>query len=408
LFNQIIVFMAYFGPYFALPAAFRLAGGAIAQIGGIANDRSKGFFDRNKKFRETHKAVNRNKMRNFGYFSEKYKVGRAANAALGTAYNPRAAGGSLREGNMNRIRSARQAGRATLGADSFKNDPTVMANQNDDNFLIALADEEWAQKKLAAARTNRSAHAVGTDEYNKYHAEVQARERGLAAAGNVASKNTMATRMQALQSLAATGYQFDDDKDGYDELSESVKKITGGDQGAYAAAMNQAQYNLKNAGRFDLAGINNGAGYDREKGLNKADIFTVGRAKAQSTGSFGKAAEELFAAGEREKAAKYRLELEAIAQSGHGEARDTAWEEIRRLDTAAPGLKAWMDAPTGRPTQKRINWNPTSTPPSGAGAWSTWSADDQKRGWRTETMPETNRDAAHREARTARIPREDE
>ncbi len=47
-----IAFIAYFGPYFALPAAFRLAGGAIAQVGGIANDRSRGVFDRLKKGRQ--------------------------------------------------------------------------------------------------------------------------------------------------------------------------------------------------------------------------------------------------------------------------------------------------------------------------------------------------------------------
>lgn len=47
-----IAFIAYFGPYFALPAAFRLAGGAIATVGGFANDRSRGAFDRLKKGRQ--------------------------------------------------------------------------------------------------------------------------------------------------------------------------------------------------------------------------------------------------------------------------------------------------------------------------------------------------------------------
>jgi hypothetical protein len=58
LFKDIIVFLSYFGPYFLLPAAFRLAGGAIATIGGVANDRSKGFFDKRKKSREERKAGN--------------------------------------------------------------------------------------------------------------------------------------------------------------------------------------------------------------------------------------------------------------------------------------------------------------------------------------------------------------
>jgi hypothetical protein len=52
LLESTIAFIAYFGPYFALPAAFRLAGGAIATLGGVANDRSKGVFDRLKKGRQ--------------------------------------------------------------------------------------------------------------------------------------------------------------------------------------------------------------------------------------------------------------------------------------------------------------------------------------------------------------------
>lgn len=59
IFRDIIVFMSYFGPYFAIPAAFRMAGGAVAQISGIANDRSKGFFDKQKKSRQNTMAQNK-------------------------------------------------------------------------------------------------------------------------------------------------------------------------------------------------------------------------------------------------------------------------------------------------------------------------------------------------------------
>jgi|GEM_PF-1958329 len=46
LFYGFAAFIAYFAPYFLIPATFKLAGGALRQIGGFVNDRSRGGFDR--------------------------------------------------------------------------------------------------------------------------------------------------------------------------------------------------------------------------------------------------------------------------------------------------------------------------------------------------------------------------
>jgi Sec-independent protein translocase protein TatA len=49
--GQAVAFIAYFGPYFIIPTAFKMAGGAIGQISGMVGDKSKGGFDRLKNFR---------------------------------------------------------------------------------------------------------------------------------------------------------------------------------------------------------------------------------------------------------------------------------------------------------------------------------------------------------------------
>lgn len=49
--NQMVGFAAYFAPYFLIPATFKLAGGALRQIGGFVNDRSRGAFDRLRNYR---------------------------------------------------------------------------------------------------------------------------------------------------------------------------------------------------------------------------------------------------------------------------------------------------------------------------------------------------------------------
>jgi hypothetical protein len=50
--SDVVAVLAYFLPYFALPFTFRLAGGALATLGGLTNDRSRGAFDRLRNYRK--------------------------------------------------------------------------------------------------------------------------------------------------------------------------------------------------------------------------------------------------------------------------------------------------------------------------------------------------------------------
>lgn len=50
--SKAMAVLAYFLPYFMLPFTFRLAGGAIATLGGLVNDRSSGMFDGLKNYRK--------------------------------------------------------------------------------------------------------------------------------------------------------------------------------------------------------------------------------------------------------------------------------------------------------------------------------------------------------------------
>jgi hypothetical protein len=49
---HILSVIVYFAPYFLLPFAFKLAGGLMATVFSIANDRSRGLFDRGRKKRQ--------------------------------------------------------------------------------------------------------------------------------------------------------------------------------------------------------------------------------------------------------------------------------------------------------------------------------------------------------------------
>ncbi len=59
LLEQFIAFAAYFLPYFMIPTAFKLAGGAVGAVSGMVNDRTKGLSAGIGKFRQNSGARHR-------------------------------------------------------------------------------------------------------------------------------------------------------------------------------------------------------------------------------------------------------------------------------------------------------------------------------------------------------------
>lgn len=61
LFTQLLVIIAYVLPYFFIPLTFKFAGSFFANIAGFVNDRSKGFFDKQRE----HRAKERKELKDF-------------------------------------------------------------------------------------------------------------------------------------------------------------------------------------------------------------------------------------------------------------------------------------------------------------------------------------------------------
>lgn len=82
LLSHIIGFSAYFAPYFLIPFTFRFAGGAIAQIGGFVNDRSRGGFDMLRNVRKQNTAKRFKAARSGGIYRNDSTAGRWMNRQL--------------------------------------------------------------------------------------------------------------------------------------------------------------------------------------------------------------------------------------------------------------------------------------------------------------------------------------
>lgn len=106
--------VAYIGPYFMIPAMFKFAGGIFATVSGMANDRSRGLFDRNKKYRQRQMAQNweRNGQRRIldkrADWVGRLQSGASSKGAFG-AFAYRAAARGIGGYNIHAARSEKQA-----------------------------------------------------------------------------------------------------------------------------------------------------------------------------------------------------------------------------------------------------------------------------------------------------------
>jgi len=139
LLGGFISVVAYFGPYFLLPAAFRMAGGALGNLSGMVNNRGKGAFDRLSKFRQGkvkqnwENSLNQRRFNPNGRLSGLNRTTQfAALASSGKAgFNPvRMAG---------RAGAVREIGEMAEAEHLIRDNDEVKAIYNDDHLLTAAS-----------------------------------------------------------------------------------------------------------------------------------------------------------------------------------------------------------------------------------------------------------------------------
>lgn len=296
LITVIIIIAAFIMPFFFIPFAFKWAGGVFGNLAGMVNDRNRGVLDRLKKGRENMRGRHMSDAKNFGRFKGTNAVTRRLNDLGGMGTNRPTAWGT-----RSRLQASRSAGQAIKAAEDLKNDTVYQANQNDDKFLLALGDRDAAIAQQRAAEKEAAAARANGDIASEtaHNATAAAWSSAIGNANAVRTKDYAGTKLAAIAAHSATGYNLAPGQAGYNQLAGSVIKalgvkesdvirdedtgdimgVRGSQAGNFASAMNQSQYNLKNAGRTDLGGINNGAGLDSKGGIRKLSNYQRGQGK---------------------------------------------------------------------------------------------------------------------------------
>jgi len=319
---------AFVIPFAMIPLSFKFVGGVVGNLAGMAGDKSRGAFDRLKKGRAAKYSRGWKETKAGTLTNRGGRLGGAVGTGLSTiASGPRGWASKKRRAGF-RATALTQAGAEFVGTD-----PTFEANKTDDKFLLALADKKLAERKRDA--TTGQERAVW--------------DQSIATAGLVKNQSR-ATRMAAAHAWAGSGYNFSAGQEGYNELAHVVASAsgaqlqydnegnavgaTGANAGAYGIAMNNAQYNLKNASRFDLAGINYGAGYDYKRGIDKAGGYQAGQAKPEThvAGAENLLGSELVRDGATLAAPEFTRSLRLRVEAGSMDLGDLAIHHRNLLD----------------------------------------------------------------------------
>jgi hypothetical protein len=240
--NQIIAFTAYFAPYFLIPFTFRLAGGAIATIGGLVNDRGRGAFDRLKKFRGNEIAKNMHGLKTGNRYQGDNFASNAFNAASRNIANVPNAGFAPWK-----MRSRMQAASVSHGASElaeYMDKNTAFGSiKGNDEYLQATMKNMGGGRGEGDWRRYLSAHGYKGRDLEEGVASIRAAKRGV-------SNEVFEKAAVVANASTGTGWK----EGGAGLMMESINEAAGGDRHTANTMLAQMRGMASQSGRVDLAG----------------------------------------------------------------------------------------------------------------------------------------------------------
>lgn len=247
LIDTLIKLVAYMGPYFMIPAMFKFAGGVFATIAGMANDKERGLFDRQRKYRAQKMSQNWQDTKGGKRFSGTGSVSQFANRSLQRASHANKIGlAGLVSPRTARARLATATSGASMAAmqeDLEKNHEFAQIKNDDD--LLSAGIRGGSEKDVREFLQQRSqALAQRGIKKNFSDQDVAAVMAARQALGNNFNQ-------AAIIAKAGTGTGYAGEA-GAGELTQDIINASRGDKNMENALFAAAKSQAANARRYDL------------------------------------------------------------------------------------------------------------------------------------------------------------
>jgi hypothetical protein len=347
--GDIMGLLALGGPYFAIPFTFKFAGGVLGQLASFAEGGLKG-----KRFQ----AYSERKGLEKGAKRASFMAGAGGKNRLTRGLSQAASFTGVGAGAYyRRLRGDKSAISAAIEANQLRAQQLrgedkaleMIKNSGNDKAMTILGASGGTVGGAKAELRRRLAQIDQDESTGKITApQAQASRAAWNQAYSIAQRAGFnGTSAQAgLSMWAASGYNFEAGEAGYRQLQESARRLSGGDAGRYANMMNNAQFALKNSGRYDLAGINDGAAYDFDTGYGKASMYEIANGKKQTVTAAAQHIRNLYAQGTPEsiqKAYTYAVELQNSLPNAKGAVANEINKWVTGPGDGGPSLQSIID-----------------------------------------------------------------
>lgn len=268
--HEIIALIAYFGPYFAIPATFKLAGGVLGTAHGLINNKSSGLLDKNRKFRQGQRAQTLADTRAGNRFKGNNRFSKTASGFMGYSSNLNRAG--LNPMHMRRNMQAALAERDLAGMhENMEKNQAFKPFIGNDDLLAAATHGNMTEQDARAYLQSRG--QTGRD-LNQNLAHI------------AAAKRSMGERqflMAAAVANAGTGTGY---AGGPGEMLEAIGRASKGDMTLAGNMMAGAKSRAEGARRFDLSGAGFGDMYGQMQAISRAQSPADTKAAVQNATDF--------------------------------------------------------------------------------------------------------------------------
>jgi hypothetical protein len=244
----ILAVVVFFAPYFMLPFAFKMAGGLMSTIFSIANDRSRGIFDRPKKFRQGQLEKNLGAMKQGTRFSKNMAAGRFLNRATRGA-------GLMPSAGLNPL--AVSSRYSAANAQRIMDEATEIRTKNPD---FALGAEDDRILRAASNGRGRSGIRKWLEEKEDMHGVELDNAVGIAERMQKSGSQQAVQAAVALQLFATgTGYNDPITKEfDYNKAMTTIRDAAGNDRNLAGRILGQSKGIAGQAGQVAFGGASYG------------------------------------------------------------------------------------------------------------------------------------------------------